>query len=106
MRAAPTLTIAGVKRYVSVGPVRGFIWGVLLVAAGGWPPGDREILRTDWGIAALVQLATASGADVIAEGVETEGEPAALIDIDVRYGQGYHLAHPAPLDRQTHQTAS
>jgi len=58
------------------------------------------------GIAALVQLATASGADVIAEGIETAGELAALIEIGVRYGQGYHLACPAPLDRQTHQAAS
>ena len=58
------------------------------------------------GIAALVQLATASGADVIAEGIETAEELAALIDIGVRYGQGYHLAYPAPLDQQEHLTAS
>jgi EAL domain-containing protein (putative c-di-GMP-specific phosphodiesterase class I) len=58
------------------------------------------------GITALVQLATATGADVVAEGIETADELAALINIDVRYGQGYHFAYPAPLDQQTLPVAS
>jgi EAL domain-containing protein (putative c-di-GMP-specific phosphodiesterase class I) len=49
-------------------------------------------------ISALMQLATASGGDVIAEGIETADELAALIDIGIRFGQGYHLARPGPLD--------
>jgi len=49
------------------------------------------------GITAIVDLAKTSRADVIAEGIETADELAALINIGVRYGQGYHLGFPAPL---------
>jgi EAL domain-containing protein (putative c-di-GMP-specific phosphodiesterase class I) len=52
------------------------------------------------GIMALVDLAKTSGADVIAEGIETADELAALINIGVRYGQGYLLGFPAPLEQQ------
>jgi EAL domain-containing protein (putative c-di-GMP-specific phosphodiesterase class I) len=34
---------------------------------------------------------------VIAEGIETEDELDALTDLGVRYGQGFHLGMPAPL---------
>jgi EAL domain-containing protein (putative c-di-GMP-specific phosphodiesterase class I) len=57
------------------------------------------------GITALVQLAAASGADVIAEGIESADELAALIRIGVRYGQGYHMGFPAPLEEQAGQTS-
>ena len=43
----------------------------------------------------VVRMATAMGITVIAEGIETEGELAALRAIGVRYIQGYLLARPA-----------
>ena len=54
MRATRALgSIARVKRYVSVGPVRGLIWGVLLVAAVvGVGYLVIGIVRADWGITA------------------------------------------------------
>jgi diguanylate cyclase (GGDEF)-like protein len=45
---------------------------------------------------ALVRYARRIGADVCAEGVETLEDLEALADLDVTYGQGYVLAHPAP----------
>ena len=47
--------------------------------------------------AALVQFASEVGSNVIAEGIENEGEFETLIDIGVPYGQGYFLARPGPL---------
>ena len=35
---------------------------------------------------------------IVAEGIETAGELAALRELGVRYGQGFHLARPAPLN--------
>jgi EAL domain-containing protein (putative c-di-GMP-specific phosphodiesterase class I) len=43
----------------------------------------------------LVAFAAEAGLDLIAEGIETEGELQALRTRGVRYGQGYHLARPA-----------
>jgi EAL domain-containing protein (putative c-di-GMP-specific phosphodiesterase class I) len=51
---------------------------------------QREVLVT------LVELAGAIDATVIAEGVESEAEAAALIESGVRYGQGHLFAMPAP----------
>src|SRR4051812_40316276 len=45
---------------------------------------------------ALVRYSRRIGADVCAEGVETLEDLEALADLDVTYGQGYVLAHPAP----------
>lgn len=50
--------------------------------------------------AALVAFAAATGAAVVAEGIETAQELACLRDLGVTYGQGYHLARPAPLRRR------
>lgn len=47
-------------------------------------------------VEALVLFAHRSGIDVIAEGVETEGERDALADLGVRLMQGYLAARPAP----------
>jgi EAL domain-containing protein (putative c-di-GMP-specific phosphodiesterase class I) len=47
----------------------------------------------------LVTFGTSMGAGVIAEGIETVEELDALQEIGVRYGQGFHLGMPAPLDR-------
>jgi EAL domain-containing protein (putative c-di-GMP-specific phosphodiesterase class I) len=46
--------------------------------------------------AALVTFAGETGATLIAEGIETAGELAALQGLGVHWGQGYHLARPAP----------
>ncbi len=43
---------------------------------------------------AIVSLGRGIGAEIIAEGIETEDEFAALVDMNVDYGQGYLLARP------------
>ena len=48
--------------------------------------------------ASLVTFAADTGAHIIAEGVETADEMEVLRDLGIRYGQGYHLAHPSTLD--------
>ena len=45
---------------------------------------------------ALYDFAVITNSKIIAEGIETEDELAALIDIGVPYGQGYALRRPAP----------
>lgn len=47
--------------------------------------------------AAMVTFAEKTGAQVVAEGIETAGELEALRAIGVHYGQGYYLGRPAPL---------
>jgi EAL domain-containing protein (putative c-di-GMP-specific phosphodiesterase class I)/AmiR/NasT family two-component response regulator len=47
--------------------------------------------------AALRSFADEIGAVVVAEGVETAAELETLRGLDVRFGQGYHLARPGPL---------
>jgi len=48
--------------------------------------------------AALTSFAEELSMQVIAEGIETEAEHAALQTLGVRYGQGYFLGRPGPLD--------
>lgn len=50
---------------------------------------------------ALISFAGDIGALIIAEGIETVEEIEALLDLGVRYGQGYRLGRPAPLDQLT-----
>lgn len=45
-------------------------------------------------VAGVVRMCAELGVEVIAEGIETQGELAALRDIGVRYIQGYLLARP------------
>jgi EAL domain-containing protein (putative c-di-GMP-specific phosphodiesterase class I)/CheY-like chemotaxis protein len=47
---------------------------------------------------ALISFADEMDMTIVAEGIETEGELATLLDLGVRYGQGYHLAEPAALE--------
>ena len=49
---------------------------------------NREMVK------AIVSLGRGIGAEIIAEGIETEDEFAALVDMDVDYGQGYLMARP------------
>ncbi|SNR64805.1 bifunctional diguanylate cyclase/phosphodiesterase [Blastococcus mobilis] len=52
--------------------------------------------------AALTTFADQIGAHVVAEGIETAEELAALQALSVPYGQGYHLGRPAPAGTFVH----
>jgi EAL domain-containing protein (putative c-di-GMP-specific phosphodiesterase class I)/CheY-like chemotaxis protein len=47
---------------------------------------------------ALISFADEMDMTIIAEGIETEAELTTLLDLGVRYGQGYHLAEPDALE--------
>lgn len=47
---------------------------------------------------ALIVFATELDADIVAEGIEEEAHCEALLELGVHYGQGFHLARPAPLE--------
>lgn len=49
--------------------------------------------------AAIVHFAKAIGSEVVAEGIERQGELDTLGELGVRYGQGYHFAKPMPFVR-------
>jgi EAL domain-containing protein (putative c-di-GMP-specific phosphodiesterase class I)/DNA-binding NarL/FixJ family response regulator/GGDEF domain-containing protein len=57
---------------------------------------DRDSTRRAL-VFALSTIAADSGAQVIAEGIETAAELAALRDLRIPYGQGYLIARPQPL---------
>jgi diguanylate cyclase (GGDEF)-like protein len=50
-------------------------------------------------ITSIVELARTLGLDVVAEGVETEGQRQALRELDCAQAQGYLFARPEPADR-------
>ena len=47
---------------------------------------------------AIVNFGNETGAEVIAEGIETAAELQVLIDLGVAYGQGFYLGRPGSLD--------
>ena len=47
-------------------------------------------------LSSLVKVGRRLGAEVIAEGVETADETAAVRALGARYGQSFHFARPAP----------
>jgi diguanylate cyclase (GGDEF)-like protein len=47
-------------------------------------------------VESFVRFGRRTGAQVVAEGIETEEELRVLADLDVTYGQGYFLAKPGP----------
>jgi EAL domain-containing protein (putative c-di-GMP-specific phosphodiesterase class I) len=49
-------------------------------------------------VAGMAHFAHDSGCELIAEGIETEGEARELIRLGVTYGQGYLFGRPAPLN--------
>jgi EAL domain-containing protein (putative c-di-GMP-specific phosphodiesterase class I) len=51
--------------------------------------------------AAILQISGAIGADIVAEGIETEAEAATLRDLGYKLGQGYLLARPMPIEALT-----
>jgi EAL domain-containing protein (putative c-di-GMP-specific phosphodiesterase class I) len=48
-------------------------------------------------VTSLVAFATDTGAEIVAEGIETSDELEAVRRLGVRYAQGYYLGRPAPL---------
>jgi EAL domain-containing protein (putative c-di-GMP-specific phosphodiesterase class I)/CheY-like chemotaxis protein len=56
--------------------------------------GRRSLAR------ALIGFADDLGIPVVAEGVENRAELDAVAALGARYGQGFHLGHPLPLDEQ------
>ncbi len=51
----------------------------------------------EYGLArAILEMMDSAGLRVVAEGIETEAQVAHLRALSCRYGQGYHLARPAP----------
>lgn len=48
-------------------------------------------------VAGMRQFARSTGCELIAEGVETENERAALVALGIRLAQGYLLGRPGPL---------
>jgi EAL domain-containing protein (putative c-di-GMP-specific phosphodiesterase class I) len=47
---------------------------------------------------ALKNFADKMESQIIAEGIEREGERRACIELGIDYGQGYLLARPAPIE--------
>jgi EAL domain-containing protein (putative c-di-GMP-specific phosphodiesterase class I) len=53
---------------------------------------------------ALVTFAADSGAEVVAEGIESAEALEVLTELGVTYGQGYHLGRPAPIEQLRHRS--
>jgi EAL domain-containing protein (putative c-di-GMP-specific phosphodiesterase class I) len=49
---------------------------------------------------ALVTFGRETGAEVIAEGIETAAELEVLVDLGIAYGQGFYLVRPGSLEDQ------
>ncbi|TFD87775.1 EAL domain-containing protein [Cryobacterium serini] len=49
----------------------------------------------------ILRLADALHLDVVAEGIETEGQRDLLREMGCRYGQGYYFARPSPAAQPT-----
>lgn len=57
---------------------------------------DRDPARQAL-VAGMQHFATATDCQLIAEGIETQGEADALVELGVPFGQGFHLGRPAAL---------
>lgn len=58
---------------------------------------DRDVVRRSLA-SALVDFADKTNARLVAEGIETEAELSALLDLNVHLGQGYLLGRPADIE--------
>jgi EAL domain-containing protein (putative c-di-GMP-specific phosphodiesterase class I) len=56
---------------------------------------DRDPVRRSL-VTGLAYFARATGCELIAEGIETSAELAAVRELGISYGQGYLLGRPAP----------
>ncbi|HMJ76889.1 MAG TPA: EAL domain-containing protein, partial [Iamia sp.] len=54
----------------------------------------------------LVAFSGEIGSRLVAEGIESEAELAALVDLGVHWGQGFHLGRPRPVDQLTSSSLS
>lgn len=64
---------------------------------GSYIPGVAEDGRERAFVSGMVEIARASGAEIVAERVETEAEADALRSLGVHYGQGWLFGRPGPL---------
>jgi diguanylate cyclase (GGDEF)-like protein len=60
------------------------------------PLGRDSSQRSSVIVSAILALAHSLGLEVIAEGIETEGQRNALLEMGCVYGQGYLFGHPQP----------
>ena len=60
------------------------------------PLGNGLSPRSSAIVAAILALAQSLGLDVVAEGIETEEQRAALVGLGCGFGQGYLFGRPAP----------
>jgi len=58
---------------------------------------DRDPVRRSL-VSGLAYFAAATGCQLIAEGIESEDERRALLELGVRLGQGFLLGRPAPIE--------
>jgi EAL domain-containing protein (putative c-di-GMP-specific phosphodiesterase class I)/GGDEF domain-containing protein len=62
-------------------------------------PIKRQFVRS------IQEIAQNSGAQVIAEGIETDAEFTTIADLGIAYGQGYHIARPHAQPTRTMRSA-
>jgi EAL domain-containing protein (putative c-di-GMP-specific phosphodiesterase class I)/CheY-like chemotaxis protein len=67
----------------------------------GWVAGIESDPARQALVAGLGDFADRTGGHLIAEGIETAHELAALTGLGVPFGQGWHLGHPAAVGRRT-----
>ena len=60
-----------------------------------WVNGIAQKKDLERSLKRLLKIADVLGAQVVAEGIETEEDLDALVELGVRYGQGYYLGRPA-----------
>jgi EAL domain-containing protein (putative c-di-GMP-specific phosphodiesterase class I) len=60
---------------------------------------DRTLVR------AIAEMTQALGHELIAEHIEDAETAALLINLGIRFGQGYHFGRPAPLEPVTRAAA-
>jgi EAL domain-containing protein (putative c-di-GMP-specific phosphodiesterase class I) len=80
---------------------RSFVSGLDAVAGRAASTEDAAIVR------AIIQLGRSLELEVVAEGIETEAQLAALVALGCPYGQGYLLGRPAaplPETEEAHPT--
>ena len=60
--------------------------------------GNRNTEKSKIIISSIINMASALGLPVIAEGVETREQAAMLLDFGCRNMQGYYFSRPVPAD--------
>jgi EAL domain-containing protein (putative c-di-GMP-specific phosphodiesterase class I) len=60
---------------------------------------DRDPVKRSL-VSGLAYFARETACELIAEGIETEGELEAIRELGIQLGQGYLLGRPQPLDQR------